>query len=804
MKKRSIMNRLIFFTISAGLLFGGLSNLINSSYLLSELNAEIHQKNKLVVTEIEEEFRNQLVGVSTQVNQLVLVTQERLSRPEKLDMDKEELYFQRLFTAYLNEDDRNSDSLYIYFSPDIDGNTHDVWMNIRDNRIVREDEIPLERYEKKINMDWFYGPKDYMHGKWIPPYRNRFDDHITSYVSPIYIEDNFLGIVGMYLSLDEVKDMLSIRSYYEGDFFMVSNAVEEIIYDRDTVEGTPVASIVTMLVDDQDGISRGVKNGIEYYIYHVRTENDWCFRYFIPVKVFDLELQVVFVRNIIVFVILLVIILAIMWIVVYRYKRVLVNIVKALEKMSTDNLNESIEVNSNDEIGALVNALNKSHHRLNDAILANEQLAYTNPITGYANRNRLMKDLMALLEDGQDHVAIFYIDVDDFRSINEYLGYMQGDEFIRLIGRQLMAYDKEGMKLYHTSVDEFVLLVTRIYNDEELLAIADAILSNYARNYACLDYEFFITLSIGVARIGEHKDVNNVFRSADVALYEAKKLGRNHCVLYAKQQYEAVISRNEHGRDFAEAVLNREFLLHYQPKIDIASMKVVSMEALVRWQHSKKGLIFPNAFIPYAEQNGLIAPLGEIVIDQACKQLKEWKGTKLDQQTMAINFSKVQLLDVDIVDKLLVMTKRYGIEPSEIEIEITESMFITDFDSLVDQLKNLKEVGFKISLDDFGIGYTSMNVIHKLPLDFLKIDKSLIDECTTSKETLVLLEAIIDMAKKLSLKVIAEGVESKEQVDVLTDLGCDLIQGYYFSKPVSGNEYEEFCEHYHAKTARKK
>lgn len=784
MKQPSIINKVVIFLLLSGLLITGISNHLNANYLMEKYEEELHKSNQFILKAVRSEFENELTTFETMVNTIALLTVERFPNlPNEVpNMNEEESFYEGLFSKYLLSEDPITDSIYIYFTPELDNEVHDVWISKKSkDYIVREIEIPIERYEEEDNMSWFFTPKKEKVATWVDPYYNRYNKQVSSYVAPIYVNDEFVGITGVYLDLNLVKNKLNELSYFDGDMFWVYNRKGEIIYHPLYGEGKHKDEVATFINRDNDSnIDVVMINDQAYYNYSSEVDNGWTFVYSVPKSYVDNQILAATRNVLFVFLASFAILAIIVIFFARRYKKIFSHIIRSLNEVKKGNLEKRITMFSNDEIGLMAEAINESNDNLLRNIEEKNFLAYYNTMTKIPNRNSLSNELTKYFDQMRvDELVVVYVDIDNFRNINELLGYSQGNIFIKKVANILYEYENKDIKLFHTNVDEFVYLIRNHDNEEDISRFTRNILSNFGRNFSFGFHSFYLTVSIGVARYNEKiKTVSDFYRIADIAIFEAKKSGRNKSVFYDETMYDRLIQFNTLERDFERALENEEFIVHYQPQVNVKSQRAHSVEALVRWQHPEKGMIFPNYFIEYAEKSGLISKLGDLVLKNACEEVVQWINDGMTDIKVAINISKRQITDNDFVLRSIGIIEAAGLSPDHIEFEITESMLTVDSEDTINKLNQLRDYGIAISLDDFGTGYSSFNALHELPIQILKIDKGLIDNIIRSNETLIMLESIIDLAHKLNLEVVGEGVEELDQVKVLESLNCDMIQGF--------------------------
>ncbi len=797
MRRVSIINKVMIFIVLAVLLVSVISNFLNGKIFLDQYNQKAHKENYYRLVYVKSEVEKNLKLIEGTVNSFSMSASTRFKLEEGgiPDMNMEETYYEKMFTEYILDDEAISGCIYIYFDPDIDGDVHDVRITRQSPyQAYRETEIPLSRYEDNDNMSWFYGPKKSKKSSWIDPYWNRYGAFISSYVAPVFADGRFIGITGMYFDIDNVKNFFLSQGQMEGDKYWLLNQYGEVIYHPEIDESLTLDNY--QVVEDYvsyQGEALVEAAGEAFYQYSIELENGWLISYSVPKEWMDKKVRQSISGIIASILFSLIIILFPVFYYGRKYANVFDHIIHVLEEVKKGNLDKRIKIFTNDEIALMSQAINESNENLIRLIQEKNKLAYNNGITDLANRMSLTNDMERVINsEKKEDVNIIYVDIDNFRSINELIGYSQGNELVRKVAEILEGYEDPMIKLYHTNIDEFVFLVRRPMTDEEIGHFLRKILSNFGKNYTIGYHSFYLTLSMGVAAYNPKiKTVSDFYRIADIAIYEAKKYGRNSFVIYNETMYDRLIQYNTFEKDFEKALESGEFVVYYQPKISCRTNKVESVEALVRWNHPDKGLLFPNYFITYAEKSGLISKLGDIVLHETCKQLLAWhdKGIMI---SAAVNISKRQILDNDFVTRTMDIIQTYNLETKYLEVEVTESMITIDNESTLHKLGQLNDYGIKVSLDDFGTGYSSFNSLKELPLKILKIDKGVLDTILSSPVSLIMTEAIIDLAHKLNLDVVAEGIEERAQMDILKSLGCDMVQGYLYSKPITGEELETF------------
>jgi diguanylate cyclase (GGDEF)-like protein len=422
-------------------------------------------------------------------------------------------------------------------------------------------------------------------------------------------------------------------------------------------------------------------------------------------------------------------------------------------------------------------------------------LAQFDALTGLPNRALLHDRLAHSLVQArrrQNHVGVLFVDLDRFKQINDTLGHHQGDALIWQVGKRLLACVRAGDTVGRISGDEFAVVLADMAHPDDAALVAQKALEALARSFDLGGNEAYITASIGIAAFpGDGDDAETLLKNADMAMYRAKELARNSYHFFTAEMNERTLAKAALNTDLRRALERGEFTLHYQPKVDLASGKLRGMEALMRWNHPARGLVSPAEFIPALEDSGLIIPVGEWVVEEACRQVRRWQAAGCMPVPVAVNLSPKQFrrrdLDAVIGDAL----SRSGVSAEFLELEITESCLMENPEDAVRVMRNLRAAGLRISIDDFGTGYSSLSYLTRLPLSALKIDGSFVRDVDSSAESASIVRAIIDMAQNLHLTVIAEGVETEQQAAFLRRHGCDQAQGYFFGRPVAAEKMVE-------------
>lgn len=422
----------------------------------------------------------------------------------------------------------------------------------------------------------------------------------------------------------------------------------------------------------------------------------------------------------------------------------------------------------------------------------NEELtymAYYDPNTGLYNRNyfvRLLSDFVRRAEERRAVVSVMFIDLDGFHNINDGMGIVVGDEIVQIFGQHLLnEYHSENVLVSHFNADVYCIAIYDPHGRETPDYIYTTLKERVKSGFRISSGDL-VTLSfcMGVAEYPEAaKNTLDLINSAEIVMFKAKKKGRGQIQYFDAAILHDFLKKVDIENKLKEAVFRQNFTMNFQPQYHTAEKKLRGLEALIRWKDNNGNMVPPASFIPIAEKNGAIIPIGTWVIDESIRQFAEWKKTYSVDLILSLNISAIQYRANDFVELMIGFIHKHGVDPSEIELEITESLFIEDFQDVTEKLLTLREFGLRVSLDDFGTGYSSLSYLKGLPIDTIKIDKSFVDAITTDENARVILETIIYMSKKLNLETIAEGVEDQAQYLYLNDIGCDCIQGYYFGRP---------------------
>jgi len=429
-------------------------------------------------------------------------------------------------------------------------------------------------------------------------------------------------------------------------------------------------------------------------------------------------------------------------------------------------------------------------------------IAYHDPLTDLPNRILFLDRLTQAIHQAQrnqDKVALLFIDLDRFKEINDSFGHASGDLVLIECGKRLKKAIRDIDTVARLGGDEFTILLDEVKTNNIIIDVVKKIIKALSNPIFVNENTFHVTASIGISIYpNDGTDANQLLQNADAAMYQAKEDGKNTYHFYTKEMTDQAYNRLQMENNLRNALANHQFELYYQPQLDITTNQIIGFEALVRWNHEQKGVIPPDHFIPLAEETGLIVPLGKQIMEMATQTISEWHQTNLTRARMAINVSAKQLRDSRFFHNLSTILNKNSCQPDWVEIEITESSVMQNPELAIKLLGKLRRKGMTISIDDFGTGYSSLAYLKKLPITKVKIDRSFVSDLPQDKDDAEITKAIISMSRSLNLEIIAEGIETQEQQDFVLQEGCKLIQGYYYSRPLTKQAMTEKLEQIHS------
>jgi diguanylate cyclase (GGDEF)-like protein/PAS domain S-box-containing protein len=414
-------------------------------------------------------------------------------------------------------------------------------------------------------------------------------------------------------------------------------------------------------------------------------------------------------------------------------------------------------------------------------------------LTGLPNRmlfNDRVSQAVVLAPRHMKNVAVLFLDLDGFKHINDSLGHPIGDKLLQSIAKRLVDCVRDSDTVSRQGGDEFVVLLSEVEQSEDASITASRMLRAVAEAHSIEQHDLHVTASIGVSVYPDDGlDAETLIKNADTAMYQAKENGRQSYQFFKPAMNVRAVERQSIEESLRRALERQEFALHYQPKINLRTGEIAGAEALIRWTHPIRGPVPPGQFIPVAEDCGLILPIGNWVLREACKQARAWLDAGLSLGTMAVNISAMEFRDDNFLEGVFAILKDTGLDPRSLELELTESVLMKRAESTESILKTLRARGVQLAVDDFGTGYSSLSYLRRFPIDALKIDQSFVRQITTAPDDTTIVTAVISMGRSLKLRVVAEGVETQQELVFLQAHQCDEAQGYYFSRPVVAQEF---------------
>lgn len=442
--------------------------------------------------------------------------------------------------------------------------------------------------------------------------------------------------------------------------------------------------------------------------------------------------------------------------------------------------------------------ISNKNQQLLTAVKKMKHMADHDVLSGLPNRRFFLKQLTIAMADAKRNstkLAVVFIDLDRFKDINDTLGHYLGDQLLKYVSKQMLRQLRSIDTISRQGGDEFTLLLNKISSELEIIQLIKQIQSIVESPIRINGHELHVAMSMGIATYpGDGSTTDELLKHADMAMYSAKEEVGNSFKFYSPEMNETILRKIELENGLRKAINNDEFILHYQPQVNIETGKLIGVESLIRWNKAGVGMISPGEFIPLAEETRLIIPIGEWALYSACKQAKIWHDSGHDQLKLAINLSTIQFLNGNTVGLIASVLESTGFNPNFLEIEITETVALYDAEEAIKKMHALRNLGVRISIDDFGTGYSSLIYLKRFPINSLKIDQQFIKDIMTNESDKSLVKAMISMAHSLGLSVIAEGVETPEQLKYLQDLHCDEVQGYIYSKPISSGQFSEMLE----------
>ncbi|PHR53941.1 MAG: GGDEF domain-containing protein [Arcobacter sp.] len=445
----------------------------------------------------------------------------------------------------------------------------------------------------------------------------------------------------------------------------------------------------------------------------------------------------------------------------------------------------------------LENALDVNSLELNEANSQLKKMAFYDTLTGLTNRKLFEEELKLTLKQVKRHkrnIALLFFDLDDFKIVNDTLGHDIGDELLIKVGKIIEGCIRSCDTLARWGGDEFVLLLDDLTHSGDCTVVINDIQRAFEQPIHLDEHQLQVSFSIGINIYEEGQDAAEMIKNADMAMYLAKEGGKNNYAFYTSKIGRQVLLNAKLDMSLRKAIENKEFFVLYQPQINISTGCIVGAEALLRWDNPNEGVVSPLDFIPIAEEKGHIIDIGKYVLEEACKDMKSWLDKGYPLNNISVNLSVKEIRQESFIQGVKDILKSTGLDASYLEFEVTETIIMKEAEYAFKTLNKLRTLGITLSIDDFGTGYSSLAYLKKLPINKIKIDKSFIDDIARNESDVEITKAIIAMSHSLRLNVLAEGVETAAQLQVLKELNCEKYQGYYFSKPISADQFQVLLE----------
>lgn len=634
-------------------------------------------------------------------------------------------------------------------------------------------------------------------------------------VEPLSVPPTLRGYLVISANLDFLQEQLdSHRIGGNGYLFVTDDSGRTLLMPEDTATGKFSKEWYTQLkkaIDSHQVVKINYNGQPTYILGHTVKPN---LKLYAVLPESDVLAAGRALGTLVVAITLLSIVLASV-LIFYVINRILIRPIQKLAQKAYDvghgRFDTSTDISSSDEIGELAQSFEEMSRNLHESQNQVAYLAYHDALTGLPNRHLLQEYLQHTLAHARRHqsiLALLFIDLDNFKKVNDSLGHQAGDQLLQNLSERLTECMREEDQISlkkssltgdmpHETIarvggDEFLILLPSINDPSDAAIVAQRLLDILTKPFFIGENEFFVSCSVGISLYPiDGEDTQTLIKNADIAMYHAKKCGRNNYQYFNESMNVVAVERITMENALRKAISNQEFQLHYQPKVDMRNDEVMGVEALLRWHHPEMGMVPPNKFIPLCEETGLIVPIGEWVIDEATRQMRLWQEDGIDL-SMSINISTVQLNKQDLVEVIKNCIKKNGCQADRLEIELTETSIMDAHERATNMLNEIKSLGVQISMDDFGVGYSSFSYLRNLPIDILKIDHSFVRDITTDQDDAAIISAILAMAHTLNLTVVAEGVETLEQFDFLREKHCDIVQGYLISRPLLEAELRQF------------
>lgn len=760
--------------------------LVVLSIMLLIASYTYNESEKLMRNQIERELSSEMENVENEVTSLfkqkgeiirqlsiIPVVKQIAEDNESRELIRSSQHYDWLQQALNKTKENNKNIELIWFA------------NLEHSYFVANDDYLSDSTFNVESRAWYPNAQQNEELSFSPPYIDFATKKWTvSITHPIFNENKRLGYIGVDIHLDELPTVLQ-RFEKNGRHIILVFDDHQTLYDKQNMWST----LKQGNLEEDKVLPIGSSKEMYYTAFRQVNDIGWKIAIYVPEDIFLEPLSKYQSSLTIFWIVALIILLTILSIVLRYLLRDIPLITNQLEKMEHGDFDINIGIKRKDEVGEIAYAVDQMAKKIQLQMEEMNNHAHFDSLTKLPNRNSIEKTLeewICLAEENGQIIAVTFLDLDHFKQVNDSKGHAYGDELLVQVGQRIKELLPNGNFFGRFGGDEFILLsivkeaeFTKIQHTLQL--VHDA----FSEDFELYDYTLHISASMGVSVYPKDaQSKKELLANADTALYEAKDNGRNLVYFFntaMKDTFERQLMLKEGLRT---ALTNNEFILHYQPQLDLKLGQTTNVEALIRWVHPEWGMISPAEFIPLAESSGQICEIGNWVIDTSLQVVKRLRKKYPHIQHIAINVSAIQLQKVDFVQNLKHALIKHNVSPNLLEIEITESVIITDEKETFLKIKELKDLGIQIALDDFGTGYSSLNYLHMMPIDKLKVDRSFIQDLEGNSLVTSILETIIELGRTLGFEIIAEGVENETQLQLLREMNVDSIQGFYYSRPL--------------------
>lgn len=661
-----------------------------------------------------------------------------------------------------------------------------VWLaNLEHDYFVANGDYVSDSRFTIQNRAWFVTSPKKNGPSYSPPYIDFATKKLTvSITSPVIVDNKTLGFVGVDVHLDELPTILQ-RFEKDGRRIILLAGDGQAIYDSENM--LPIFHQTNL---EEEKVTQ-LSSSDDLYYANIRQVRDlgWKIGIYLPKEVFLKPLLSYQLSLIFFWVGALIILLTALFFVLHHLLKDIPFITKQIKKIEHGDFNIQIGMKRQDEVGEIARTVNQMAKKIQIQMDVLNNQAHFDSLTRLPNRKsieRTLEQWIQLAKKNGQILAVTFLDLDHFKQVNDSKGHSYGDELLVQVGKRIKGLLPSNSFFGRFGGDEFVLILVAKDSDladiqSTLQFVHDAFLNDFTVH----NQSMYVTASMGVSQYPKNSQTKEeLFANADTALYQAKEAGRNLIYFFNTEMKETFERQLLLENGLRNALVNNEFILHYQPQLDVRSGKTTSMEALIRWKHPIWGMVSPADFIPLTESSGQICAIGNWVIDTSLQTMKRIMKEYPYIQRIAINVSAIQLREPDFVQKLKHALDKHAVSPLLLEIEITESVIIVDEEEVIQKIKELKELGIQVALDDFGTGYSSLNYLHRMPIDRVKLDRSFIQRLEEDPKTAAILKTIIGLGHTLGLEIVAEGVENETQLQLLREMDVDSIQGFYYCRPI--------------------